>query len=170
VEQTAKDQLEGVSKLPGVIRTVGLPDIHAGKSPVGMAFLSQGRYYPHLIGNDIGCGMGLFETGVKLKKYRKSKWVSRLNSIHELFDIWIANPYKEESPITDLGTIGSGNHFAEFQCVEQILNEKLFAGLNIAKGQIHLLVHSGSRNYGQNILRRYCNPDGLQEESEAAMA
>lgn len=170
VEQTAKDQLEGVSKLPGVIRTVGLPDIHAGKSPVGMAFLSQGRYYPHLIGNDIGCGMGLFETGVKLKKYRKSKWVSRLNSIHELSDIWIANPYKEESPITDLGTIGSGNHFAEFQCVEQILNEKLFAGLNIAKGQIHLLVHSGSRNYGQNILRRYCNPDGLQEESEAAMA
>ena len=58
VEQAAKDQLEGVSRLAGVKRTVGLPDIHPGKSPVGMALLSEGRFYPHLIGNDIGCGMG----------------------------------------------------------------------------------------------------------------
>lgn len=168
VEQAAKDQLEGVSRLAGAKRTVGLPDIHPGKSPVGMAFLSEGRCYPHLIGNDIGCGMGLFETGVKLKKYRQSKWVSRLNYIRELSDIWIDNPYEEESPITDLGTIGSGNHFAEFQCVEQVLNEELFAELEIAREQIHLLIHSGSRGYGQSILRRYLNPQGLPDGSEEA--
>ncbi len=170
IEQAAKDQLEGVSRLAGVKRTVGLPDLHPGKSPVGMALLSEGRFYPHLIGNDIGCGMGLFETGVKLKKYKQSKWVSRLNYIRELSDIWIENPYEEESPISDLGTIGSGNHFAEFQCVDQVLNEELFAGLNIARGQVHLLVHSGSRGYGQSILSRFYNPDGLPEGSEEADA
>lgn len=170
VEQAAKDQLNGVSKLAGVKKTVGLPDIHPGKSPVGMALLSKGRYYPHLIGNDIGCGMGLFETGVKFKKYRQSKWVSRLNYIRELSDIYMENPYEEESPITDLGTIGSGNHFAEFQRVDQVLNEKMFSELNMEKGNIHLLVHSGSRNYGQQILNRYYNPDGLMEESDEAAA
>lgn len=170
VEQAAKDQLTGVSKLSGAKRTVGLPDLHPGKSPVGMALLSEGRYYPHLIGNDIGCGMGLFETGVKVKKYKHSKWVSRLNYIRELSDIWIDNPYEEESPIRDLGTIGSGNHFAEFQCVEQVLNENLFSQLKIEKGRIHLLVHSGSRGYGQSILQRYFKPDGLQNGSEEALA
>ena len=28
VEQAAKDQLAGVSRLPGVVKTVGLPDLH----------------------------------------------------------------------------------------------------------------------------------------------
>ena len=169
VEQAAKDQLTGVSKLTGVKRMVGLPDIHPGKSPVGMALLSEGRFYPHLIGNDIGCGMGLFETKVKLKKYRQSKWVSKLNYIRELSDIYIENPYSEPSPIAALGTIGSGNHFAEFQCVEQVLNEQAFAELNMAKSNIHLLIHSGSRNYGQQILSRYFNPVGLAEGSDAAI-
>lgn len=170
VEQAAKDQLTGVSKLAGAKRTVGLPDIHPGKTPVGMALLTEGRFYPHLISNDIGCGMGLFETGVKLKKYKQSKWVSKLNYIRELTDIYIGNPYPEESPIAALGTIGSGNHFAEFQCVEKVFNEEMFAQLNIAKGNIHLLVHSGSRNYGQQILNRYYEPAGLSEDSEEANA
>ena len=117
IEQIAKDQLVGVSQLKDVIRVVGLPDLHAGKSPIGIALLSQNRFYPHLIGNDIGCGMGLFETAVKLKKYKQDKWVTRLSNIRQLSDLWIMNPYEEESPILELGTIGNGNHFAEFQCI-----------------------------------------------------
>ena len=58
---------------------VGLPDLHAGKSPIGVAVLTEERFYPHLIGNDIGCGMGLFETNVKLKKFKQEKWVTKLN-------------------------------------------------------------------------------------------
>ena len=56
MEQAAKDQLRGATRLPRMIRTVGLPDLHPGNTPVGMAALSRGRFYPHLIGNDIGCG------------------------------------------------------------------------------------------------------------------
>ncbi len=33
VEQAAVDQLRGVSRLPGMIRTVGLPDLHPGNTP-----------------------------------------------------------------------------------------------------------------------------------------
>lgn len=168
MEQAAKDQLLGVSRLPGVVRTVGLPDLHPGKSPVGIAVLSQGRFYPHLIGNDIGCGMSLFDTGVKLKKYRKDKWISRLNYIRELGDIPSVNPYEEESPIQDLGTIGSGNHFAEFQCVEKVYDEVAVEQLGIRRDQVLLLIHSGSRGYGQEILKRYFKPEGLEEGSREA--
>ena len=63
VEQAAKDQLLAVSRLPGVVKAVGLPDLHPGRIPVGTAVLSRGILYPHLLGNDIGCGMSLFDTG-----------------------------------------------------------------------------------------------------------
>lgn len=168
IEQAAKDQLRGVSKLPGVMRTVGLPDLHPGKSPVGIAVLSQGRFYPHLIGNDIGCGMSLFDTGVKLKKFRQDKWVTRLNYVRELRDIKTSNPYDEECPFKDLGTIGSGNHFAEFQCVEKVYDETVADQLGIRKNHVLLLIHSGSRGYGQEILNRYFKPEGLEEGSSEA--
>lgn len=124
MEQAAIDQLYGVANLPGVVKTVGLPDLHPGKTPVGMAVLSRERFYPHLIGNDIGCGMSLFSTGVKQKKFRMEKWETRLNSIRELSDIPCDNPYEGFCPIRDLGTIGTGNHFAEFQCLEQVYREE----------------------------------------------
>lgn len=168
VEQAAKDQLLGVSRLPGVVRTVGLPDLHPGKTPVGMAVLSQGRFYPHLIGNDIGCGMSLFSTEVKQKRFRLEKWVTRLNSIRELGDIPCEIPYEEPCPIRDFGTIGSGNHFVEFQCLDQVYEEQAADGMGLLDGKILVLVHSGSRGYGQEILSRYGAPDGIEEGSEQA--
>ena len=47
IEQAAIDQLHGVANLPGVVKTVGLPDLHPGKTPVGLAVLSRERFYPH---------------------------------------------------------------------------------------------------------------------------
>ena len=41
MEQAAKDQLLAVSRLPGVVKAVGLPDLHPGRIPVGTA----GEYY-----------------------------------------------------------------------------------------------------------------------------
>lgn len=170
IEQAGKDQLCGVSRLPGMVKTVGLPDLHPGKSPVGMAALSLGRFYPHLIGNDIGCGMSLFSTGVKQKKFKMDKWVTRLNSIRELADIPWENPYEEECPIRDFGTIGSGNHFAEFQCLDTVYDEQAAEKCGILDGQLLLLVHSGSRGYGQEILSHFYRPEGIDEKSEEADA
>ena len=170
VEQAAKDQLCGVGRLPGVIKAVGLPDLHPGKTPVGMAVLSQGRFYPHLIGNDIGCGMSLFKTEVKQKKFKMDKWVTRLNSIRGLEDIPCDIPYDEACPIRDFGTIGAGNHFAEFQCLYQVYDEDTAGGLGLLDGRIFLLIHSGSRGYGQDILSRFYSPAGLEEGSQEAGA
>lgn len=169
IEQIAKDQLVGVSQLKDVIRVVGLPDLHAGKSPIGIALLSQNRFYPHLIGNDIGCGMGLFETAVKLKKYKQDKWVTRLSNIRQLSDLWIMNPYEEESPILELGTIGNGNHFAEFQCIHEVVNKDLYEQLGLEKDKVFLLVHSGSRGYGEKILRAHLKPEGILKNSDEAV-
>lgn len=168
MEHTAIQQLETVGKLPGVVRAVGLPDLHAGKNPVGIAVETEGVFYPHLIGNDIGCGMGLFETNCALKKFKQDRFVTRLNHIRALEDLPTANPYPEESPIYDLGTIGGGNHFAEFQRVHEVLDGKAFASLGIDTNQLLLLIHSGSRGYGQRILSEYLDFDGLAADSERA--
>lgn len=168
MEHTALTQLENVAQLPGVVRAVGLPDLHAGQSPVGIAVETQGRLYPHLIGNDIGCGMDLYETGCKLAKFKRDKAVMRLNNIRALEDLPSVNPTGTQSPIADLGTIGGGNHFAEFQCVEEIVDAAAFASLGINSKQLLLLVHCGSRGYGQRILREYPSYTGLAAQSEEA--
>lgn len=60
MESSALDQLRQVASFPGVFQTVGLPDLHPGKgAPIGCAVLSRKILYPHLAGNDIGCGMSL---------------------------------------------------------------------------------------------------------------
>ena len=85
MEYNAIRQFENVSTLEGVVDAVALPDLHAGiKSPVGIVLKVQNRVYPHIIGNDIGCGMGLFNTNIKLKQYKQDRWVMRLNHIRAL--------------------------------------------------------------------------------------
>jgi len=80
VEGDAVQQLENAANLSGMTRAAGLPDLHPGKGiPVGAAFLSTGVIYPHLVGNDIGCGMGLWQTGQKTHKFKIDKAVKKLD-------------------------------------------------------------------------------------------
>jgi len=168
IEQNGLDQLAAVAALPGVTRAVGLPDLHPGKTPVGVALETDGIIYPHLIGNDIGCGMGLFETNCRFKKYRQEKFVKHLGEIETLRDIKIENPFAEKSPILDLGTVGGGNHFAEFQVVEEVNDEEAFSALGIDKSRVLLLVHSGSRGYGDRVMETFGGLGGLQSGTERA--
>lgn len=170
MEQTAINQLDHVAELPGVTRAVGLPDLHAGRSPIGIAVETRGILYPHLVGNDIGCGMGLFDTGIPLRKYKQERFVTRLNHIRALEDLPTVNPYPEESPILDLGTIGGGNHFAEFQVVEKVLLPDDAGSLGLERDRLYLLIHSGSRGYGQRILSQHLDFGGLAAGSDRASA
>lgn len=69
IDGNAVAQLKGTAGLAGVELAVGLPDLHPGKSgPVGAAFVTEGILYPHLIGNDIGCGMGLWRSDLNRRK------------------------------------------------------------------------------------------------------
>lgn len=161
MEGEALRQLDHAASLPGMEKAIGLPDLHPGKGiPVGAAFLSKDIIYPHLVGNDIGCGMGLWMTGQKAHKFKIDKAIKKLDGFEMPWEGKSANALKEAGLPPDLwpyalGTIGSGNHFAEFQCVDKVIDKDRFAALELDKSLLYLLVHSGSRGLGESILRRH---------------
>lgn len=175
VEGEAIRQLEETSKLKGIKRAVGLPDLHPGKGiPIGASFLSEGIIYPHLVGNDIGCGMGLWTTDLLVRKFKLDKVVKKLTGFEEPYDA----PLRELVDTTEidvesdytLGTIGGGNHFAEFQKVDKVFDEKHFEALGLDKKHIALLIHSGSRGLGENIYRQHVSEhkaEGLKVGSQS---
>ncbi|HXE79608.1 MAG TPA: RtcB family protein [Vicinamibacterales bacterium] len=52
---------------------------------------------------------------------------------------------------SQLGTLGSGNHFAEIQCVEEVFDERAAAAFGLSRGQITIMIHSGSRGLGHQV-------------------
>ncbi|WP_278155652.1 RtcB family protein [Methanogenium sp. S4BF] len=49
------------------------------------------------------------------------------------------------------GTLGSGNHFLEVQCVEEIFDPEAAQAFGIEAGQICIMIHCGSRGLGHQI-------------------
>jgi tRNA-splicing ligase RtcB len=49
------------------------------------------------------------------------------------------------------GTLGSGNHFIEVQYVDEIFDPAAADAFGISKGQIAVMVHSGSRGFGHQV-------------------
>jgi tRNA-splicing ligase RtcB len=52
---------------------------------------------------------------------------------------------------TQLGTLGSGNHFAELQYVAEIYDADLAEAFGLWPGQITVMIHSGSRGLGHQV-------------------
>lgn len=50
-----------------------------------------------------------------------------------------------------LGTLGSGNHFLEVQVVDEIYDEDCASVFGLFKGQITVMIHTGSRGCGYQI-------------------
>jgi tRNA-splicing ligase RtcB len=50
-----------------------------------------------------------------------------------------------------IGTLGSGNHFLEVQYVDQIADEQAAQAMGLAKNQVVVLIHSGSRGLGHQV-------------------
>ena len=161
IEGEAVRQLYATAKLDGVRRAVGFPDLHRGKgSPVGAAFVTEGVIYPHLIGGDIGCGMALFKTDLVRRDAKLDRWARLSFNLEHPWDQFVGEFLAEhdlESTEFDaaLGTIGGGNHFAELQAVEKVLDADEFKKLDLGKQQLVVLVHSGSRGLGETILRAH---------------
>ena len=131
-----------------------MPDCHAGKGCViGTTMTVSERIVPNLVGVDIGCGMLTVELGnvdlnlEKIDNYIKKniphgfkinehaqveykKDIEKLLSFREL-----TKSSKEFNRA--LGSLGSGNHFIE-------INED-------SKDNKYLIVHSGSRNLGNQV-------------------
>ena len=61
-----------------------------------------------------------------------------------------------ERGISQLATLGSGNHYLEIQKVDKIFDEKTAKSLGIfAKDQITIMIHCGSRGFGHQICSDY---------------
>ncbi|KAJ3405915.1 hypothetical protein HDV05_006290, partial [Chytridiales sp. JEL 0842] len=163
VDPEAIEQLHQTAALPGMKHVVGMPDLCPGnKFPVGAVFVTKGVVYPELIGGDIGCGMSLYHLPtlhsdtlphptkiasklqtLDLPCHQASTFLSTRNYLN------LESKYADHNP--QLGTIGGGNHFAELQIIENIMDESTFHSLNLQKDSVVLLVHSGSRGLGKRI-------------------
>jgi hypothetical protein len=182
VETDALTQLDSAARtLPGIIRTVAQPDLHPGnKFPIGAVLVSKGFIHPPLIGGDIGCGMGWYRLNMNASQLEGEKGRRIAEKLRGLEGEWLGQEErrawlkvgtgeikegrdtgKEDSGMEELehevernrslSTIGAGNHFAEIQVIGPIADPDC----PLRENEVLLLVHSGSRGYGSDILRRY---------------
>jgi release factor H-coupled RctB family protein len=179
IEGLALDQLRHAATLPGVEYAVGFPDLHPGKgTPVGAAIVSREMIHPRLPGNDIGCAMSFWATDLPARKLKLDRWADRLEGLDRPFEgdrePWLAAQRLAPGPHdAGLGTIGGGNHFAELQVVDEVLDAERFAALGLDRKDACLLIHSGSRGLGQAIFNEQMAAHGLgplTAGSEAAEA
>jgi release factor H-coupled RctB family protein len=196
LEGAAIQQAQTTANLPGMQRVVGLPDLHPGRGyPVGAAFFCAGVLYPALVGNDIGCGMGLWQTDLLAGKVNLDKLDQQIGNLDAPLDDdeWQALARRDPQldarrahvagaltaagldliHLRSLGTIGRGNHFAELQVIDRVDCAHTLASTALAPRQVQLLVHSGSRGLGQAILAAHVDlhaHDGLAAPGEAARA
>lgn len=179
VEGEALEQLKNTVKLPGIFMGTGMPDIHPGKgNPIGAVFGSKNIIYPYLLGNDVGCGMGLWQTELKSNKIKRDQWVKKLSGLELPWDGDVKEALSEaelESGDFDysLGTIGGGNHFAELQKIERVEDKAAFEELGLNKSKLMLLIHSGSRGLGESLLRAHVDQykdAGLVADSEEMLS
>lgn len=177
IEGEAVRQLYATAKLDGVRLAVGFPDLHGGKgTPVGAAYVTDGVIHPCLIGDDIGCGMTLFKTNLVRRDVKLDRWAQLPFNLEHPWDGSVSDVLAErELESTDFdaafGTLGGGNHFAELQAVERVINLGEFKSLDLGKEQLVVLVHSGSRGLGESILRAHMDAhreEGVDTNSFAA--
>jgi release factor H-coupled RctB family protein len=132
IEGEALRQLYAAAKLDGMRQAIGFPDLHPGKGgPVGAAFVTEGVIYPYLVGGDIGCGMALFKTDLVQRDIKLNRWSELRFDLEHPWEGDVREVLAEadlESNDFDeaLGTIGGGNHFAELQRVEEVLDAAAF--------------------------------------------
>lgn len=178
IEGLAIQQLQTTAAMPGMVSVVGMPDLHPGRGyPVGAAFFSTGRFYPALVGNDIGCGMSLWQTSLPQKQARLDKLEKRLLGLgdvatQEWLEACAPSSMCSHPFYRSLGSIGGGNHFAELQAIDTVYDSDEAKSLSIDANALQLLVHSGSRGFGQAILRDHVERfghRGLVENSDDAI-
>ena len=169
-DETIK-QIRNMGKIPVIYdHIVVTPDAHAGYGVcIGGVMALKDAVSPGGVGKDCGCGMLAVKTNIFEKDFLKKRekvmdelydtipvgfaWQQQKQDISSLDASivkelsWAQNKFKDSNedyinmiPLF-LGTLGGGNHFWESQIDE---NE-----------QIWIMIHSGSRNLGQQIADYY---------------
>ena len=175
IEGNATQQLETVAALPGVKAVAAMPDLHPGKwGPVGCSILAD-SIHPQLVGSDIGCGMGLFQLDLAVRKLRVDKAAERLHALDGAWDgdlaAALAGAGLAPTPFdASLGTVGGGNHFCELQAIETIVEPEVAGRAGLDQSRAYVLVHSGSRGLGFAILQEHLSSARLRHDASGATA
>lgn len=172
LDPAALEQMENACRLPIARRGAVMADAHRGYGlPIGGVLATEGAVIPYAVGVDIACRMKLsvfdmppetiddeadflantleyetaFGVGSHFKKPRD----------HEVMDEdWNVSPItrqNKERARSQLGSSGSGNHFAEFGILTLEDRE-----LGLEPGRyLALLTHSGSRGVGAAVADHY---------------
>ncbi|WP_407569609.1 RtcB family protein [Deinococcus altitudinis] len=169
IEPGALAQMNTAMRLPISRAGALMPDAHVGYGlPIGGVLATEGAVIPYGVGVDIGCSMRLSvyaapaasldargAVGLLQKHTRFGAgvgWDRRERLHHDVLDdpAWHSQPLLRhlfDKAVNQLGTSGSGNHFAEFGTFT----------LPAAQGGLEpgsylaLLTHSGSRGFGAQV-------------------
>lgn len=177
VEEGAIGQMENACRLPVAAGGALMPDAHTGYGlPIGGVLAVRGAVIPYAVGVDIACRMRLSVLDVPVADLdeHEDRFVSALKR-ETRFGVGAAfkpgerrHPVMEAdwkvSPVTagchskaalQLGTSGSGNHFAEFGILTLERPCRL-PGFTLEAGRwTALLTHSGSRAAGEAVAKFY---------------
>ena len=154
--------LERLARTEDVVQLAVLPDVHLAKDVcVGVAVATESLLFPGAVGGDIGCGMAAIRfdctsdllaarkaaahlmsqlyLGIPITKHRAAGAADRAQSgpVGRLLSHASLQKRMSREGALQLGTLGRGNHFLEFQADED--------------DALWLMVHSGSRAMGQAI-------------------
>jgi len=173
LEEDALKQAKALANLPFAEHVALMADAHVGYGmPIGGVLGTKNEILPYGVGGDIGCGMGAFQTGIEaaalsrddlvavraqvLKRVpvgkgarkRGDRFVEEFRrtglfaEIKESVESKLGDKVLEPEKIVEqIGTLGGGNHFMELQRDEE--------------GRLWVMLHSGSRNMGQQVVRYY---------------
>lgn len=160
IEDGALQQARNLANLPFIHKWVAImPDSHQGYGmPIGGVLATKGVIIPNAVGVDIGCGMGAVQTSIKgIDTDTLKAIMGRVRlaipvgfNHHQEAQAWDGFDRAPDLPIIQqelasarkqLGTLGGGNHFIEFQSDEE--------------GILWIMLHSGSRNFGLKAANVY---------------
>ncbi|GAB3026149.1 RtcB family protein [Niabella terrae] len=175
IGEGAMHQMYQAAKLPVAVAGALMPDAHHGYGlPIGGVLATDNAVIPYGVGVDIGCRMCLSIFDIPADQLgRREDFLVRELQAATLFGSGaqfdkatdhgiMEHPLFTEMPLLrklhgrawkQLGSSGSGNHFAEFGLVSiEAPDEKLA----VTPGSyIGLLTHSGSRGLGAYIANHY---------------
>lgn len=160
IEEGALQQAKNLANLPFAFKHIAImPDSHQGYGmPIGGVLATDQVIIPNAVGVDIGCGMCAVKTSLteidieSLKKImgeiRKSIPVGfghqkekQDRKLMPLLEPTLIVQQEYENALTQIGTLGGGNHFIEIQ--------------KGSDNHIWIMIHSGSRNFGFKIAHYY---------------
>lgn len=166
IEPQALTQLHNIAQMPFIHDHIAvMPDCHLGMgATVGSVIATKGAVIPAAVGVDIGCGMIAVKTkftanqlpdnlekvrtgierrvplGVGAKSQKQTKSAEkRIGALHQIANDLEYNKLADWE--SQLGSLGSGNHFIEISLDEN--------------DDVWVVLHSGSRGIGNRIAQKH---------------